>query len=117
MIRAATFVALMLSAAPSAGAVELKVVTAFTPVMMEQIYRTQRDEAEAMFVDSTILGKVGAIDEGLAERLLMSLHLVRRLEEEGTCGRLLRRFCTSWLEHRTALVVGMSAAGHVGPSA
>ena len=69
MMRLAAPLLVLAAATTPAGAAELKVVTPFTPVMMEQIYRLPRPEAEAMFVDSTILGKVGAIDEELRARL------------------------------------------------
>jgi hypothetical protein len=65
---AAPLLVLGAAAAPVTAA-ELKVVTAFTPVMMEQIYRLPRSEAEAMFVDTTIRGRVGAIEEDLRARL------------------------------------------------
>mgnify|MGYP000577798297 CR=1 FL=1 len=69
MIRAATLSLALITTAAQTAAVELKVVTAFTPVMMEQIYRLPTDEARAMVEDSTILGRLGAIDEELRERL------------------------------------------------
>jgi hypothetical protein len=82
MIRAGLLAALMLSAAP-ASAAELKVVTVFTPVMMEQIYRLPTDEARSLIADSTILGKVGAIDAGLAERLPFGADMVLHFAENG----------------------------------
>jgi hypothetical protein len=68
-MRVAAAIALIAFAAP-VQAVELTgPVTPFTPVLMELIYRSQRVEAEAMFVDSTVLARLAGVDSELQARL------------------------------------------------
>jgi hypothetical protein len=75
---------IVIAAAAPAEAVELGgPVTRFTPVMMEQIYRSPRAEAEALFVDSTVLASLAGVADELQAKLPFAADVVIYFAEGG----------------------------------
>ncbi len=74
---------LMLAATGAPQAAELGVVTEFDELLMYQIYRSKPAEAHSLIANSTVLGKLGAIDPELLEALPFGADMVLFFAENG----------------------------------
>lgn len=66
-----------------AAAVELRVVTQFDDVLMAQIWFSRREEAQAMISNSTVRGRLGAIEDELREALPFGDDVILHFAEGG----------------------------------
>jgi hypothetical protein len=74
---------LMLAAIGAPQAAELGPVTEFDELLLAQVWTSKRGEANSLIANSTVLGKLGAIDAELLEKLPFGGDVVLHFAENG----------------------------------